>query len=278
MRHRPVVKHAFTLIELLVVISIVALLIAILLPAVKRARESARVVHCLSNVRQMGIGFGMYASDYRQILPFRRDGVDWFWPDGLVTYDVVGKTWNCPTSSGENLSEPFGGSRVISTVTDFHGTAETATGNIADMGGGRGAATWDYAYNWMAFGPLGPFEDELLQTIDGPWESDFGAVFQPSGVMLVGEGTYTMERQFRALDDAGQYLFSFVDHANEGPSRRHNCGSNAVFVDGHARYIHNDDLRQHGEWWGTDNANPTHGITHPGWGPYVPPGIHIPCP
>lgn len=51
---------AFTLIELLVVISIVALLIALLLPALESARAAARAVTCLSNLRQIGIAYGVY--------------------------------------------------------------------------------------------------------------------------------------------------------------------------------------------------------------------------
>lgn len=65
MRHR----HAFTLIELLVVVSIVALLIAILLPALQKARFHARHTICASNLKQMTIGFNTYAVDNRTYYP-----------------------------------------------------------------------------------------------------------------------------------------------------------------------------------------------------------------
>ena len=57
-------KKAFTLIELLVVISIIALLLAILMPSLGMAKEKARQVVCKSNLHQWGIMFQMYATDY----------------------------------------------------------------------------------------------------------------------------------------------------------------------------------------------------------------------
>lgn len=71
---RKLNRHAFTLVELLVVISIIALLLGIMMPALSKARESARAVKCSAQMKQWGLALCAYTVDNRNEIPYFGDG------------------------------------------------------------------------------------------------------------------------------------------------------------------------------------------------------------
>lgn len=80
-RPKSLIRKGFTLIELLVTIAIIAILAAMLLPALNRAREKAKSSVCINNLKQMGFAFAMYMDESR------------FYPIALKTYAAIGGSW-----------------------------------------------------------------------------------------------------------------------------------------------------------------------------------------
>lgn len=137
-------KHnGFTLIELLVVIAIIAILAAMLLPALERARESARQAVCASNLRQLAIGSSLYNhNESEYFAPVYAEGGKWYWCDALARYTapikrgtlgMANPLWRCPT-----LSKGFG-------KTYFQENIYSATNS------------WHSNYSWNAYLAYDPY-------------------------------------------------------------------------------------------------------------------------
>lgn len=107
-------RHAFTLVELLVVVAILAVLAALLLPALSRARQTADSAVCQSHLRQIGIGMSLYLDEFgaypRYLTPWNGQP-GWSWVEDLERY--VGAPW-----PADNFPQPIGsaaakGSRLV---------------------------------------------------------------------------------------------------------------------------------------------------------------------
>jgi prepilin-type N-terminal cleavage/methylation domain-containing protein/prepilin-type processing-associated H-X9-DG protein len=94
-------SRAFTLIELLVVIAIIAILAAILFPVFAQAREKARAITCISNQKQLSLGFMQYVQDYDETYPMgqyydRGTGDQYTWATMIAPYIKNGDTFSTP--------------------------------------------------------------------------------------------------------------------------------------------------------------------------------------
>lgn len=234
-------KRGFTLIELLVVVAVIAVLMAILLPSLGRAREQAKMVACASNVRSLITLFNVYSSDTgRGRYPPFYDKTDYsrYW-------DVyIGEM----VSTGYQSASP--NAKMFKCPNDT--VARVLTGGwTKDKLGNSPAVARSYAYNaYLGYAPVKIQSSDPTTGLGG----NFMSVQSPATyIVLVERWTSTVSAAQLAYPGSGTLADAYYDNDLK---RWHLNGTsgNAAFIDGHVEAIsvneftgsYNPDVRDPG--------------------------------
>ena len=219
--------RAFTLIELLVVIAIIAILAGMLLPSLSRAKEAARRISCVNQLRQMGIASTLYNSDFSGNFPER--SISNRWPNRYFAYHKSLKLQICPSDTGpDNRSLPLPNTAVTNGVVAANAAADDAPRSYIING-------WNDYFSVS----LPAFSMDLIvnKTINE------ASITEPSDTVVLGEKLYTTTHYF--MDFLEGTLGNDVEILNQS---MHNStlksgqqdkagGSNYSFADGSSRYL-----------------------------------------
>jgi len=229
-------RKGFTLIELLVVVAIIAILAAMLLPALSQARAKARQAVCISNLHQIALALVQYAEDNDGYIC---QGTSYFPWQGFLYYDRTAAAGpftagNCPSSN--YLPPPKLGQACVficpsQSPMRFNGDVWTGYGMR------MGYDVWDwYGPGWQAR-PAGVPE---LVFSGGNTRSYLaykrinGWIYPPSDYMIVADSVYGSTGA-RPLGQATSFvMWRCTSSVQAGPHIRHNGFANCAFVDGHA--------------------------------------------
>jgi len=247
-------RRAFTLIELLVVIAIIAILAAMLLPALSRAKSKAQQAVCLSNLKQWGLADNMYLDDNTQAFPFPR------YQDGYASSaEQDNPIWlSIPTYHNQHEGDDVWFNSLPSYIankplyvwasnpTDFYGSKSIFTCPTAAAQGiapGDAIAATDQYDMIPGVRPLFQYAmnskslaNEQI-SIGGPTVLRMSMVAHPSSFVLFSDvRNRSAETPFYPPGDPNQFVLATPHCYSTRFSSRHGQGGQITFSDGHASY------------------------------------------
>jgi prepilin-type N-terminal cleavage/methylation domain-containing protein/prepilin-type processing-associated H-X9-DG protein len=196
--------EGFTLIELLVVIAVIAILAALLLPVLARAKAAGLSTACKSNLRQIGVGLGLYTTQYQQYPPRFGGFVN---ANGGWDYILLPFTGSNPNLFLCPAKKPFSVWTNFTTVNPTYGYNALGSGSFENQQLGL-AGTVDFI-SWV-----GLREAKVLVPCD-----------------MIAIGDYPELREGQDGDITGA-----LDEQDDYVATRHNGGANIVFCDAHVEF------------------------------------------